>query len=114
MNIELEAQLDELAKLCCEAIDTDGELNDKRIQALIESIVRCGYDQSERKPISFEMEKRIKATCREPSMHRGAEINSLAARIQSIYDDVVRWQSQQPDSPSTPPKAANISSATRS
>jgi hypothetical protein len=113
MNIELEAQLDELAKICCEAIKAGGELNDKRVRALIESIVRCGYEHNERKPVSFEIEKRIKANCREPSMHRGAEIKSLSARIQSLYDDVVRWQSQQPDGPSTPPKAANISSATR-
>ncbi len=113
MNIELEAQFDELANICCEAIGAEGKLDEERVRALIESIVRCGFDQKERKPVSIEVEKRIKAKCREPSMHRGAEIQSLSEKIQAIYDDVARWQSQQPDDPTTPPKAANISSATR-
>jgi hypothetical protein len=46
-------------------------------------------------------------------IHRRREMSSMAGELQQSYEDLVKWETNQPNPPG-PPKAANISAFTDS
>lgn len=112
-NVELEAQLEALTEICCEALKGETDIDPKRVEQLAKALLKSGYERGDHKPLSAELEQRVRERCKEPAIHRGAEIKSITEAVQAEYDKAVRWQSEQPQS-GDGAKSANISSATDS
>jgi hypothetical protein len=110
-NPQIEAHLNELTKLCCEAFSTEMSTLGERTEPLLKSLLMSGYQRHAKQPLRTELEARVRAACPEPAMHRGAEINGVTEQIQKKYEDLLRWESRQPEG-RTKAKSANISSAT--
>jgi len=112
-NPEIEAQLESLTELCCDAIASDQAISDNRVKELAKALLMSGFEQKEGAPLSVQLETRVRKSCKEPAMHRGAEVKAVTESVQKIYTDLVRWQSEQPSTGNkSAPKPANISSAT--
>ncbi|NNE01042.1 MAG: hypothetical protein HKN47_27310 [Pirellulaceae bacterium] len=113
-NPQIDEQLQKLAELCCNALDAnaDSEIElSETTEQLLKSLLMSGYARKGDASLQADIEARVKDSCREPAMHRGGALSSLTEKLQKKFDDLVRWESRQPDE-HTDPKAANISSAT--
>jgi hypothetical protein len=95
-NPEIEAQLTALASLCCKRIADGESVQEDRVKNLCKALLMSGFEQKSGPPLATQLEKRVRSDCKEPAIHRGAEINAVTNEIQRIYDDLVRWQSSQP------------------
>ncbi|MGB7347188.1 MAG: hypothetical protein WBD20_23400 [Pirellulaceae bacterium] len=95
---QIEAILDELAGLCCEALDAEGTLNESRVGKLVQALSTNGWERhsDESPPLGAIIEKRVLSRCKEPSMHRGAALDALVGEVQQKYDAV------KPDSAKSP------------
>ncbi len=110
-NPELEKDLDALAEICCQSLEgNEGVLSD-RSEAILKSLLMSGYVRKYGKSLQANVESRVKHLCREPAIHRGGEISGMTRQLQKKFDELVLWESNSPDDES-PPKSANISSAT--
>jgi len=109
-NQEIEAQVQALAEECCTAIEGEA-MNLERIDQLTKALLMSGFVQKDGQPLRAELEARVREKCREPAMHRGAEIKAVTDKVQDSLEKHVRWESKQPQDKSAS-KAANISSAT--
>ncbi len=110
-NPEIEEQLDALAELCCETLKGDDSGLALRADALMKSLLMSGYVRKTGPNITAELESRVKRRCPEPAMHRGGALSGVTQKLQQKFDKLVQWESERPEVQS-PPKAANISSAT--
>ncbi len=110
-NPQIEEQLDALAELCCQTLNGDDSGLDKRSDALLKSLLMCGYVRKVGHNITAELESRVKTHCPEPAMHRGGALSGITQTLQQKFNKLVQWESETPQE-TTPPKAANISSAT--
>lgn len=110
-NQEIEAQLQALTEMCCESMEGDQALDVDRMDQLTKALLMSGYSHQPSQPLSAELEGRVREQCREPAIHRGAEIKGLTEKVEGSFQKHVRWESRQPKA-SGKSKAANISSAT--
>ncbi|KAA5542603.1 hypothetical protein FYK55_13790 [Roseiconus nitratireducens] len=109
-NPEIEAQMDELAHLCCQRLS--GELPaDERSDLLLKSLLMSGYVWKHKGSFQADLEARVKSRCGHHAMHRGGELSSMSEKLEEKFRELARWESKSPDTTSKP-KAANISSAT--
>lgn len=113
-NVEVEAHLNELTKLCCDSIRTGETSASERIEPLLKSLLMSGFERSKKQPLGVELEARILESCFDQSTQRGAEIRAVAAQVQRKYDYLVRWESSKPKGRQGETQPANISSATDS
>ncbi|QDV71188.1 hypothetical protein Poly24_49220 [Rosistilla carotiformis] len=114
-NIEVEGQLAELTKLCCDSLEADRASLPERIEPLLKSLLMSGFERQKKQPLGVELEARILAACEGRSTQRGAEIRGVANQVQRKYDYLVRWESSHPKDPQKQgTQPANISSATDS
>lgn len=95
---QIEAILDELAELCCEALASEATLNGNRVGELVQSLSTNGWERhsDELAPLGTIIEKRVLSRCQEPSMHRGAALGALISEVQQKYD------AAKPDSANAP------------
>ena len=111
MNIEIEAQLDALADICCAKMNGDtNDIND-RIEMLLKSILMSGYVRTNGKSLRADVEARSKGKCRDTMMHHHEELAGITRNMQDRFDKMITWESTKPEK-FTPSKTANISSAT--
>ena len=113
MNPEIEEQLDKLADICCEALDGQASIINEESEALLKSLVMCGFVRNAKTSLQAEVENRVKQKCIEPSMHRGGELTAMTQKLQDRLKKIAKWDSKSP-SEFTPSKPANISSASDS
>jgi hypothetical protein len=111
LNPENEKQLNDLAELCKAELEGDSELASERTDALLKSLLMSGFTRNSPTILQIELEKRIKKICPQIAQHRGAAITGVTGRMQSKFNELKQWESSAPQTDS-PPKAANISSAT--
>lgn len=115
-NPQIQAQLDELATLCCQQLAGHHGESAERVEPLLKSLLMSGYKPKDPPSFKIELESRIKSQCGEKASHRGGSLSSLSDQIGAKLIEMMRWHTKSPDglSPnqSSPPKAANISSAT--
>ncbi|WP_182868025.1 hypothetical protein [Stieleria mannarensis] len=112
-NPQIEEQLDKLASVCCEQLESDSPTSlteDSSVDDLLKALLMSGFARREGRTLQVEIEHRVKDLCREPAMHRGGALSSITEQLQSKFDELKNWESRQPGD-KTPPKAANISSA---
>ncbi len=97
-NPEIEATLNELTELCCDALSSDSVLDTDRVKSLTSNLSTNGWQRhsSESAPLSTILKNRIKDRCREPAMHRGAVIDGLVKTVQSAYESASRMQASSP------------------
>ena len=113
-NLQIEEQLDKLATICCSLLEGDtsaSTIEDATVESLLKSLLMSGYARKGDTTLQVDIEDRVKDKCREPAMHRGGALSSLTGKLQTKFDELKRWDSQQPDE-NRKPKAANISSPT--
>ncbi len=110
-NPEIEEQFDALAELCCETLKGDDSGLAERSDALLKSLLMCGYIRKIGPNITAELETRVKTRCPEPAMHRGGALSGITGNLQKKFNKLIQWESERPVD-KTPPKVANISSAT--
>ena len=110
-NPEMEAHLNELATICCERLEGGRDHAGGRSALLLKSLLMSGYVRRESGSFQAELERRVKDRCFECAMHRGAALESLSGELSAKLRELARWESTSP-SDNSPPKAANISSAT--
>ena len=112
---EVAAILESLADLCLETLTSeDRRVDDSfemQVQPLVQALKSNGYRRTQEMPLQAKLENIAWAKQREPVVHRRAELTAIAGKVQRMFDEVVRWESQRPsDHSGTRP--ANISSAT--
>ncbi|TWU45730.1 hypothetical protein Q31b_09060 [Novipirellula aureliae] len=110
-NPQIEKQLNELANLCCETLDGDEAGLNARSKPILKALLMSGYVRKQGNNLRSEVESRAKSRCRDAAMHRGGALSGITRKLQQQFDDLVRFESQQPTD-QTDAKAANISSAT--
>lgn len=96
---QIESILAEMTQLCCDALGGDTELDVDRLKDLAESLSANGWERHSHGegPLSKHLEHRIKQECPEQAMHRGAAIDSLVDRVQSLLDSESRRFAKVPD-----------------
>ncbi|QDT09277.1 hypothetical protein [Planctomycetes bacterium K23_9] len=112
-NPEIEEQLSKLTDICCKALDSQTPDITAETEAVLRALVMSGFARMEGAPLQVQIENRVNSRCESSAMNRGGALTSITGQLQSKFDNLVRWESQQPDS-QTQSKAANISSATKS
>lgn len=110
---EIEGILDELADLCCETLEGEGEGLTQRSRPLLDALARNGYSRKTHPPLQNEIENRVLAKCQEPTIHRRGELAGVTKQVQHDFDELVRWNTKNPQKDSGT-RPANISSATDS
>lgn len=95
---EIEAILADLTELCCTALSADGELDQSRVNELVESLSTNGWKRHSEgePPLATVLKDRIKQQCKEPAMHRGAAIDGIIAKVQDAYEDASRMETSSP------------------
>ena len=96
MNLtpQIEAILDSLADLCCEAVSSNMTLQATRRDKLVQSLAANGWEQHSEgsKPIWVIVKQRARKRHPEPAMHRGAALESVAMDCQRAYDAFTRYR----------------------
>lgn len=115
-NPEIEAALDDLAGLVCQSItgsdpSKSQDQFSQRKPGLLKTLVMSGYSQKDRRSLITDLESRVKSQCGNEAMHRGGSLSSMSSKLNEDFEEMARWESNQPMT-KDPPKAANISSAT--
>ena len=110
-NPEIEAALDELAKLTCELLLGESTELGSRSEGLIRSLLMSGFRWKNKQTLMVEVENRVKAQCGQHAMHRGGALSSLTIKLGEQLETIGRAETKQPQS-YPPAKGANISSAT--
>ncbi len=111
-NPEIEANLDAIATICCAAISGDANAELNRVDGLLKSLLMSGYSRSANRSFEVDLETLVKEKCGEKVSHRGGELSALSAKFASQFAALARQQSKSPTD-HVPPKAANISAATK-
>ena len=101
---QIEAILDDLADLCCDAMSDGKTLDTDRVKALVTSLSTNGWLRHNQNgpPLSTVIEKRTLAKCQEPSMHRGGALENLTRQIQEMYDDISHYDQSAPGNETGP------------
>ncbi len=95
-NPQIEQQLDALAQLCCDTLNGDNSGLADRSDALLKSLLMSGYNRKTGPNLSVELESRIKNSCAEVVMSRGAELVGVVRTLQQKFDQVAQWESKSP------------------
>lgn len=109
MNPEIEKHLDTLADWCCESMKGHQTQISGHCRSVLKSLLMSGYARQSGRRLQAEVEKRARAKCAEPAMHRGGELSGLTGQLQEVFNELAKWESDQPKTGS-PPKSANYSS----
>jgi len=109
-NPEIEAQMDQLAMICCQRLKGDPSA-EGRTESLMKSILMSGYSLKSGRSFQTDLERRIKDQCREVAMHRGGALSSMTSKLDEKFREMARWETKSPQSKSKA-KSANISSST--
>lgn len=117
-NPEIERQLDAIATLCGEKIDSDSEglAADQFVQRstrLLKGLLLSGFTRTATTPLKVELEQRVVERFRKAAMHRRAAVTGIAGRMQEKFEELARWESTKPAEDDAP-HAANPSSAAMS
>ncbi|WP_144057734.1 hypothetical protein [Novipirellula maiorica] len=110
-NPEIEAHLNEIAKICCRSLAGESDAEMDRIENLLKSLLMSGYVGKKHRSFQVDLETRVKDQCRDCAMHRGGALSSMSEKLAKKFADLTRWESRTP-SDASPAKPANISSAT--
>jgi hypothetical protein len=101
-NPQIEASLNALATICCDAIsggDNRAEL--ERVDGLLKTLLMSGYARMDRS-LEVDLENRVKGQCIKSVSHRGGELSSLSAKLARQFSNLARQQSQTPDDNTLP------------
>ena len=111
LNPELDAQINELARICCEVLERTESNSVERAQPLLQALVTGGYDRLSDINLQSRLEEAVVSQCRERAIHRREELTGITGQMQAAFNELLRWKTQSPQ-PTNKSKAANISSAT--
>ncbi|WP_144060008.1 hypothetical protein [Rhodopirellula sallentina] len=97
-NAEIETTLEHLTELCCDALQEGGEFNHERAEQLTSNLSTNGWERHSegRPPLSNVLKDRIRESCREPAIHRGAAIDGVVGEVQSLYERASRYSGKAP------------------
>jgi len=95
---QIEAILDELTAVCCEALEADKTLDEQRVARLVDSLSKNGWKRHSRDapPLATVLENRVRERCREPAIHRGASVESVTQKVQRAYNNQSRYEASSP------------------
>lgn len=96
MNPQIEEQLNKLADCVCQSLEGERPAFSDETAELLKALLSSGYARQDDTSLQTELEARVKDKCREPALHRGAEISSITEKLKHKFDDLVRWESKQP------------------
>lgn len=104
-NPEIEATLNNLTELCCDALQDDGEFNDEQAERLVTNLATNGWKQHSKNgpPLSVVLKDRIRTQCPEPAIHRGAAIDGIVSKVHRLYESASRFADSVPNN--DPPNA---------
>ena len=111
LNPELQSQVEDLAKLCCDVLERREVDSSERAQPLIEALARNGYARLSDINLQTRLEELAVDQCRETAIHRREELMAITGQMQATFNDVAKWQTKSPVEPEGT-KPANISSNT--
>jgi hypothetical protein len=96
---QINAILDDLTSLCCDAIESGGTLNDERAQSLAANLSTNGWERhtTDLPPLSVILKDRIRESCPEPAIHRGAVIDGIVSEVEAFYTNAARFRASSPD-----------------
>lgn len=97
---ELEAVLDALTSLTCDAMQADGNLDPEQVDQLVRALSNNGWKRHEagREPLSVVLKQRARKACPEPAIHRGGGLDGIVGQIQKAYNNASRYEASAPPS----------------
>jgi hypothetical protein len=113
LNPEMTRQVHDLARLIGRKLQRENFDLQEQAQPLVQSLVRGGYSRMSDVNLQVRLEARVLDEFAEVVIHRRREMSAMAGDLQQSYEDLVKWETNQPNPPG-PPKAANLSSFTES
>ena len=111
LNPELQSQLKDLAQICCDVLERRETDSSTRARPLLEALATGGYARISDVNLQTRLEDIAVDLCRDRAIHRRQELTGIAGQMQTTFNEIVRWQTKSPHTPSGT-KAANISSNT--
>lgn len=95
---QLDAIVNDLTVMCCEALMQGETIDHARVEALSRALVVNGWERHHAHdlPVSIVIRNRVLEQCQEPSMHRVAELKGLVSAIQKAFDSARRYSSSMP------------------
>jgi len=95
---ELEAVLQSLVSLTCDAMKADGNLDPDQVDQLVRALSTNGWKRHEsgREPLSVVLKQRAREACPEPAIHRGGGLDGIVGQIQKAYNDASRYDASAP------------------
>lgn len=90
---EVNAILDTLADLCCDAAAGNSEALDRRSSDLLKALVINGFDRVNAGSFDSELQKRVASSCSEGSKHHAEQRTSIIRRLNDEYQSLTRWTS---------------------
>jgi hypothetical protein len=96
VNPEIESQLNELARLCCQSIDGEKSDLENSGEALLRALVMSGFTRSGLN-MRTEVESRAKLECAKIAFYRASELETLTNRLDAKLQDILRWDSARPN-----------------
>ncbi len=97
-NPQIEANLDALATICCDAIKGESDAGLERTDALLKSLLMSGYNRIGDRPLQVDLETRVKEKCGTflPLPHRVSNLTSLSSTLARKFADLARRESKAP------------------
>ncbi|MFG0261282.1 MAG: hypothetical protein ACF788_02705, partial [Novipirellula sp. JB048] len=104
-NIEIEQTLDTLSQLCCAALAGDHRALFQRRDALLKTLLECGYARYREQSLQVELENRVRVKWSEPILVHRKELEAIAAKLEQRFNELKRWETKLPQQ-TEPPDAA--------
>ena len=95
-NPQIEANLDALATICCDAINGESDAGLERTDALLKSLLMSGYNRIGDRPLQVDLETRVKEKCGAFLPHRVSNLTSLSSTLAKKFADLARRESKTP------------------
>lgn len=79
--------LEGLAQLCCECLRGDNNISRETAGVYLESLEQAGFRHDyQGPPLQKLVEDRVVEGCREPAIHRRAEVQGILKEVQRMWD----------------------------
>lgn len=89
---QLKAIITELVEICCDNMQAETSLDEKRVQQLVEALKVNGWERhsADQPPLATQLEQRTMAECADDAMHHTERVKAAAEAIGRMYQQAAK------------------------